>query len=273
MNRRILQLFVALLAGAASLPAELNPPQIGLVRYSDGAVASVYGLSGNYIVRPSSLPPADALSSSSGGILVSKDGRISLLKVDLSVIADYQSGEKLPVLNIDERPESAIAWLPGQQALLYWNARAWTKTPAITQIGSAHITSVWRRDLATAGLLAETPEGAVWDAAIALNSGELTGLTRLPGVRSPAFHSASYVIFQEGNTLHLQSPDNSGKTFQLGSDEHVEVTFERLSPEDIHIASKTPGQDWILHVDKTGSQITELPGKPQTPVPAREVPK
>ncbi len=266
MNRRLFLSLVALL-GTGVMRADLKPPAIGLVRYGDGTVASVSGLTGNYIIHPSSLPPADGLSSASGGALLSKDGQISLLSTDLSVTASYQSGERQPVLNIDERTDSAIAWLPGQQAFVYWNGHSWVTTPPITQIGSAQVTSVWRRDATTAGLLAQTPEGAVWDATIVLNSGELTGLTHLAGVHSPAFHSAQRIVFQEGNTLHVQSADGLQKTYRLSSGEQLDLTFERLSAEDIHVASrtgvaKTPSQDWVLHLGKTETQLTELPGIP-----------
>ena len=70
--------------------------------------------------------------------------------------------------------------------------------------------------------------------------------------------------------LHIQPVDGPEKTYSLGSDEHIEIIFERLSPEDIHIGSKTRGQAWILHLDESGSQISELPGKPQPAASASE---
>ncbi len=255
MKRRTLFFFALPCCTAALLDAQVSAPKIGFARYADSTVHAVYGVQSAFVVSDKPVGVADAASFSDYGGLLSTNGRIQLLDRAASLIAEYDSGESRPVLGIDGDLTSAIAWLPGRHALLHWNG----KSLAIIQTndGLEQVTSVRVQSATSAKLLISERGGAVSEAVVSLETGNLVSMTLLPGVQAPAYQQNSFVLFQDANGLEIQSPAGEAlRTFPLSAGD---VRFERMSSEWLHLSSRTTKQNWVLHLTKRGAQLAELP--------------
>lgn len=247
----LLPLLVAVLADA-----QLSSPKIGVARYLDNSLHVVLGLSGNFVVSRDAIGSADAASFSNSGGLIAKNGRIELLGPELRVIASQDSGDSAPLLNMDGGPSSAIAWLPGEHALLHWNGKSFVMI-AVNSHLLARVTSVRVVDSKTARLLVAENGGTVAAAMVSLENGNLLSYTLLPGVRAPAYEQHSFVLFSDEQGLEVLSPNGMVQTFSVRASR---LSFERLSSDWLHVTSASTKQNWILHLANSAAELAELPG-------------
>ncbi len=269
MNHRTLVFFTLPFCAAALLHAQINPPKAGVVRFPDGTVHAVYGLPANYIVDGQVLASADAVSFSDLGGMIAKDGRISLVDAAFKTVAEYDSGEAAPLLNINGDLKSAVAWLPTKRALLHWNGTSFVVTEVNGSGILGAVSSVRIAAPNIAKLLATNSDKSVSEAAISLLSGELTSLDTLPGVRGPAFHQQSFVVFPEDQGLAIAGASAVLRTLPLPL---TDLTFERMSSDSLHILSPSTKQNWILHLGAvTPPHLSQLPESPaRLAIPAPE---
>ncbi len=280
MKHPSLSSFLLALCAVASLEAQLNAPHVGVVRYPDGAVHAVSGLPANYVVDPAVAGSADSVSFSNSGGLIAKDGRILLVDAAFKTVAEYDTGESAPVVNVDGDLNSAVAWLPSRHALLRWNGGSFVMTEVNGTSALGKVTSVRLADAHTAKLLATNSDGSVSEATVGLPQGELTSLEVLPGVRGPAFRQHSFVVFRDERGLEIANSTAIVQTVPLpAADINVDLTFERMSSDSLHLVSATTKQNWVLHFgNSAASLLFQLPEPPartaQTlPIPSQEAQK
>ena len=279
MNRRhpylsTLTLCALALCVTQTLPAQLSAPKAGVVRYSDGTVHAVYGLPANYIVGSQVLASADAVSFSDRGGIVAKNGRILLVDPSFHTLAEYDSGESSPLLNIDEDLTSAVAWLPTQRSLVYWTGSAFVAVAVNGSAVTGAVTSVWLANERTAKMIAANPDGGVSQASVSLRSGELTSLDALPGIRETAFHQQSFLVFQDANVLTIASPSAVVRTLSLpASQVNGQLKFERMSSNALHVFFPGTNLNWVLHLGASvAPQLAQLPANSTATVTASSLP-
>src|SRR3569833_2539796 len=85
---------------AASLQAQVHVPRAGLVRFPDGIVRTLEGLSGNLDVDPKPGFHADQISNSDSAGVVADQEHIRLLTRDFELIGEQDSREPAPVLDV-----------------------------------------------------------------------------------------------------------------------------------------------------------------------------
>ena len=264
MKLRTLSLLILPICAATFVVAQLNAPKAGIVRYPDGSVHTVFGLPANYVVDPAHAATADAVSFSDTAGLIARDGRITLVDGTLKTIAEYDSGEAAPLVNVDGDLNSAVAWLPTRHALLRWNGTAFAITEVNGTGGLAKVTSVRLDRPDTAKLLATNPDSSVSEATISLSQGELTTLDILPGVRGPAFRQHSFVVFRDEHGLEIATSTAIVRTLPLPPPEFTgDLTFERMSSDSLHLISTGTKQSWVLHLGNSAAPLLyQLPEPP-----------
>ncbi len=259
MKHPILFAFLLSPCVAGLLQAQINAPRVGFARYSDNSVRAVFGIPSDFIVGGQVLGFADAISFSNSGGLVAKNGHVRLVGPDFSVIAEYDAGEAAPLLNMDGGLNSAIAWLPLQHALLHWNGKSFVVTGVSEGALLTRVTSVRVQGQGLAKLLVVEPGGGVSEATISLATGDLVSLDLLPAVQGFAFQQHSFVIFHDGGGLEIASRTGALRTIALPANDLV---LERMSPDWLHLSSASTKQDWILHLDSSTLELSELPSAP-----------
>lgn len=239
---------------AATLQAQINAPKVGVARYSGGQVRTIYGLEANFIVGEQMSTMADAISFSDSGGLISRGGHILLTARDASVIADYDSGETAPVLNLDGALATAIAWLPTHHALLHWNGKSFVLMPVTSGIFEK-VTSLRMLSPNSARLLLATAD-SILEATISLDTGFLISINPLPDVRGPAVQQHSFLVFHDQQGLEIAAADGTLRTLSLPESD---LTIERMSSDWLHLSSATTKRDWALHLTNTAVHLSQLP--------------
>jgi len=250
----------AVLGAAVSMPAQVGAPKVGVVRYAGGDLRAVFGIAENFVVDRATLGAADAASFSDAGGLIAKGGRIELIGADGKLAAQFDSGERAPVLNVDGALTSAIAWLPEAQALVAWNGKSFRRVEVRSSL-LTHVSCVRVLDANTAELLVTEEGGTVSAVAVSLRSGEVLSVHLLAGVRGPAFVQQSFVIFADERGLEISAANGSVRTLPIDAQA---VTFERSSSDWVHIASADRKQNWLLRVKGGALDWCELPAAPQS---------
>ncbi len=258
MKRHAFFFFLPLVLLAPSVEGQLRAPKIGMVRYSDSSVHGVLGLFNNFIVSREVLGLADAISFSDEGGLLAKNGHIQLLAADGKPLAEFESGESAPVLNVDGDLTTAIAWLPTRHSLLHWNGKSFalieTNSPLLSRV-----TAVRAESAEVATLLVLEDGGTVSAATVSLESGNLLALNLLPGVQGTALEQHSFFLFEDEAGLEIQGPNSAVRTIPIHA---PDLTFERVSSDWLHLASPSTKQDWLLHLNRSTLAISQLPAPP-----------
>ena len=260
MKPRIAISFLLPMCLAAHLHAQLNTPKVGIVRYSDNSLHLVSGLRDDFIVSEQALGSANLASFSDSGGLIAKTGRIELIGPDSSVIAEYDSAESAPVLNMDGSLTSAVAWLPTSHTLVHWNGSLFVKTAVLTNLPGP-VTAVRIDSPTTAKLLVTENGGEVSEATISLEYGSLIALDLVPAATGAAFAQSSFVLFHDEHGLEIATRSGALRTLSLTA---PDLTIERMSSDWLHLASATAKQDWILHLTPTALELSELPAPSAT---------
>ena len=256
MKIRNLCSLVLLWVTALGVFAQLSAPKLGMARYSDRTVHPIYGLESNVLVNDQLLSDADAISFSDLGGLVSIAGHIQLLNSSGAVVAQYNSGEQSPVLNIDGALATAVGWLPSRSSIVYWNGQSFVATEIARGDLPGTVTSVQLINSGSAKLLASDPAGNVFAVNISLGLGQITSVNLLPGVKGPAFLQYSFVVSHDADGLHIEASNGAVRTLPLAAES---VTFERMGTDWVHIASAGTAQDWALHLNTTALHLSQLP--------------
>lgn len=260
MKRTILVSFAVSCFATGLLQAQIRAPKVGVARYADSTVRAVYGIDSAFVIDRQAIGSADAISFSDLGGLLSAAGRITLVDSRLSVVAECDSLEKAPLLNMDGGLRSAIAWLPSRQALLHWNGESFV----LTRVNGAvlnRVTSV-RVESRTSAKLLFSEGDAVFEALVSLKTGDLISMSPLPGIQAPAYQQGSFVLFRDKNGLEIESAGEATRTIALQA---ADLTFERMSSDWLHLSSSTTGQNWVLHLDSQIARLAELPESPVKP--------
>ncbi len=255
MKIRNLCLLALFWVTALGVAAQLTAPKLGVARYSDRTVHPVYGLESNVLVNDQLLSDADAISFSDLGGLVSIAGHIELLNSSGAVVAQYNSGDASPVLNIDGALTTAIAWLPSRSSIVYWNGQSFVATEIARGDLPGTVTAVQLLNSGSAKLLASDAAGNVFAVSVSLEPGQVTSVNLLPGVKGPAFLQYSFVVSHDANELHIEAPNGTVRTLPLSGNP---VSFERMGTDWVHISSGA-AQDWALHLNTTALHVSQLP--------------
>ena len=101
-----------------------------------------------------------------------------------------------------------------------------------------------------------TTEGNVSEITISLDTGRLTSLKFLPGIRGPAFLQQSLVLFRDKQGLAIEAPDGSRRTVSVPA---RDFTVERMSSDWLHLTSPSTQQSWVLHLNSSALQLSEMP--------------
>lgn len=246
MRSRIVRIILALLA-AGTIHAEVSAPQVGVIRCSDGSVRAVYGLAANFILANKPFAIADVISFSDRAGLIASHGNIQLVKASGAPIADYESHETAPILNVDNDAASAIAWLPRAHAILRWIGSNSQVFPIAPLMG--RVTAIKADGADRAQLLILNEDGSTSRATVTLSTGELVSLDAVPGTSGPAFEQQAALISHGQQGFVVETANGLRQFLPVPAD----ATIERMSSEWLHLSATQTNQNWALHV--AGSQL------------------
>ncbi len=262
---RFLVLFVSLcLSVGRPASSQVTAPRLGLVRYADGGIYPLYGVSGNYVVGPKLLDAADGLSFSQAGGLLVRQGVLMLVDSSLQTVSSFNAEGDKPQVAIGKDLDSAIAWLPVHRLLVYSNGTtlqsvavpgsAWTGTVVGLEKISSDVASL---------LVLNSPGSSVEEAKISLSTGAVLSLSNVAETTGPVYRQADTLIFLQSSKLIITSM-GTGAVRSLAI--HAQdLTFERLSSNAIHLHSPSSGRDWLLHT--SGEKSGDGPGLYELPSP------
>lgn len=245
-------LFAAL---TASLKAQVHSPSAGVIRYGSLPVQGLYGIPGNFVPVEASLGSADAISFSDAGGLIAANGQIELLRPDGTSVAAYECGTVAPLLNIDRDLTSAIALLPGERSLLWWNGKRFATIELVESASDEKISSVALASSTTARLLVTHPEGTVSAMVVSLATGNVISSDVLPGVTGPAFQFNSFLLWADEHGLQLQNESGQHTLSAPGT----AFTAERMSSHWVHLYFPSDRTDWALQLSETQPSLWRLP--------------
>jgi hypothetical protein len=241
---------------AGWLHAQISTPEVGVVRCGDSTVRPIYGVEANLVLGKQMIRVADAVSFSDFGGLVAVNGHIQLIDHHGSVLSEYDSHDRNPVLNIDGDLTTAVAYLPSREALLYWSGKSFVLTQLPRGIFSGKVTSVQMHGRDWAKLLATSNGGDVSEVTISLDTSQPTLVKFLPGIQGPAFLHHASVVFHDKQGLEVEAPDGSRRTVYIAA---TNLVIERMSSDRLHVMSPSSEQSWVLHLNNTVLQLSEMP--------------
>lgn len=247
---------MAFLCLAALFEGQVNAPRPGFARYQDGFIASVFGLPGNFVLRASGFGATDAASFSDKGGILARNGHIALVKADGTIAGAYDSQEAAPLLNVTGDLVTALAWLPGQHILLSWTGTNFQATEILDALPSGAVTSITAVGPTLARLLITQANGAVVRCSVSLTSGSVSSCDPVPGVKGPAFEQAGFVVFHDDQGLEIQDQAGNVRTVPLPA---VDLQFQRMSSDWIHIFSADSKQHWALRLTAADLNLSQLP--------------
>ncbi|MBV8897125.1 MAG: hypothetical protein JO051_11485 [Acidobacteriaceae bacterium] len=242
---------------AAYSTAQVRPPAIGIARLPDGSVRNLYGLPADVVVDSRSLGSFDAASFSDQAGLVAKGGRIQLVNTIFTALGEYGSDEAQPLLNVDGDARSAIAWLPSSQSILYWSGENFVVKAVSGLDASLKATSVRVAGRERAQLLMTNAQGAVLEATVGLESGNVISLKWLPGMRGEAFWQGSNLLFAGDGGIGVVSAD--GAVRALGAVTGGGVDFQHISSKWVLVTSRSDGRLWAVHFSGDEIGMSEVP--------------
>ena len=259
--------FVSLSLLASLIPAiygQVSTPAAGFVRPKGLPVQAIYGVAGNLITAPAIWGPAEAICFGKSGGLIAAGGHVRLVSLDGSVLADYPTAEKHPVLGMGDTLASSIAWLPGTGTLLWVeNApgdRAAVNFHAIRLNESAFaadVTSVSRTGPKTMRFLVSQPDGTVTSVMVSA-PGEIESEDVVPGLRAPAFEFNGRFIWADDRGLEIGTADGILETLRPPAAGPFQA--ERMSGGWIHLSfAADTSADWALNLRDSQSSLFRLP--------------
>ncbi|MGC2658499.1 MAG: hypothetical protein WA324_11130 [Bryobacteraceae bacterium] len=243
------------LCGAAAW-AFVSTPKVGMVRCSDGAVYALLGLHANFVAGQRAFSLAQAASFSDQAGLVASDGRLMLIGSDGSVQATYFEGEASPVINVDGDQSSAVAWLPRRSELLTWAGNQFDVVPVQSDALKGLVTGVRLVSEGSVELLVTQSDNSVDRVTVSVPGGMVTDLSAISGAAGVAFVQQSFLLFHDSNGLEVQAANGIVRTLPISQSD---LTFERIGADWVHISSTSAQRDWVLHLNQTALELSELP--------------
>jgi hypothetical protein len=241
---------------ALVLQAQIQVPQLGSVRCSDGTVRPVFGVPAAFVLgKPLASAALSASFSDKGGIVASTSA-VRLLEATGKPIGEFKVADPGVIVDIETDPSSALAWLPLTSSLLMWDGAAFQQL--VLPSPPAGRVSALRRDGSRAFLLVAEPEGGVSEDEISLDSGNINSVRYLPGVTGPAFSAGAFVLFPDPTGLAINGPTGSNSIPIPGSG----LRMEKMTGDWIHITTANSNRHWALHVTSGTLQLFQLPGIP-----------
>jgi hypothetical protein len=132
--------------------------------------------------------------------------------------------------------------------------------------GEGTVTSIRKLDARTASFLASKPDGTVVRYRLSLETGELKASTAVPNALGYAYEIADRIISLKEGKLSLFS--QTGETLQtLPVPVDSTVVIAQASSRCLHLSTKKPGQDWLLHLEDNDFHLYRLPA-PQKGIPS-----
>lgn len=244
--------------GEAGSFAQLRAPQPGIARFSDGSLRVVRGVPANLIVDGPSLGKAAAASFSDSGGLIFENGRVELLSSRGAVIAEFESADPAPVLNVDGPLSSAIAWLPSQKTILSWSGDCFSVSKLGAAVLDGQVSAIRRTSEGTAKLLLMHSDGTVSQMTAALKTGSVLSEDSLPGLQGRTFFQHGWFVSLTPQGLSVDGP--SHREFRLGdANALTDLRIERMSSDWLHIFSSRTGQSWALYLSARDMNLSWLP--------------
>ncbi len=246
------------LIASGSANCQISVPSVGYVRYANDGVRGIYGLEGNYVVGRSVLAQAGAASFSDSGGLLLQSGSLALVDANLTPVSNTELQDSDAVMRLDGSLETAIAWLPASGALVHWNGQSFVRT-AVPEISAVDtVTSVRKIDADTASLFVVKPDTSVVRYQISLRTGNVKSSLPLPIACQFAFEDGAGVLcFKDRKLSVLSYTGETLQTFPLPADGGLLI--EQASRDALHLSTKTPGQDWLLHLAGNDRHLYQLP--------------
>lgn len=243
------------------LHAQLSVPQPGFARFSDGSIHAVHGIAANFIVDPHIVASAEVASFSNAGGLTSSKGLIRLVRADGKLLAQYQSEEPLPVLNIESSLQSAVVWLPAKQLLLSWNGVAFTETPVDDSAFGGRVVFVKLASEGTAQFFVAMTDSSVARLLVSLPAARLITADAEPGAHGRVFVQQSWILSQNDRGLTAEFPNGTRQTIQLSQTPLPpgDLTIERMSNDWLHISSESTGTNWAVYMNAAKLSVSLLP--------------
>lgn len=242
---------------AAYSTAQVKPPAIGIARLSDGSLRTLYGLPANVVVDSRSLGSFDAASFSDQAGLVAKGGRIQLVNTIFTAMGEYDSDEPQPLLNVDGDATSAVAWLPSSHSILHWNGESFVIQAVSGLDESLKATSVRVAGREIAQLLMTNPQGAVMEASVALESGNVTSVKWLPGIQGEAFWQGPNLLLKDEDGLAVMGANGVVRT--VGTVTADGIDFQHISSSWVLVTSRSDSRMWAVHVSGQEIGMSEVP--------------
>lgn len=254
--RRLLHTIFAIALLACLGIAEIRSPRIGMQQQPDGRVRPIYGVTANLIYgKPWDLTGVVAAAFSDRAGLLLAGNRLMLLALDGRVIGSVEIPETHPLLDIEDTPESAAAWLPSSGRLLTWDGRTFAEMQIDTASLPAAPSAFRIIDNHSIEFLVNMPDASVVRATVSRETGAVTQFVRLPGITGPAFQFGSFVIGRQRDRLVIET---AGLMRVLPVSD-ADVSLQRVASNWLAVTSNATGRQWLIHVDNTGIETSELP--------------
>ena len=241
----------------AALPGQVRAPKAGVVRYRTGDIHPVFGLGSNYMVGPAYSGSAVAAAFSDRFGLVADGAFLTLASDDLSQLARIPCVETKPVLGIGDTPNSAVAFMPSENAFQSFDGKSFVRVPVLGMEPGVTVTFVSKLDAASVLLLAARTDGTVFEAVASIETGQVSDYKAVDAHGTVAAQFGYYLSFY-GGKLHL-SPINAGSVPQEFALSEETVTFEQSSSKSLHVASTAGDRDWIVYKSQGHVTVAELP--------------
>ncbi len=243
---------------AGLLQAQVHAPQAGVVRYADRSVRAVYGVPGSFVVGAVWSSSATAISFSDQAGFIAEPGVIRLISTEGIEIGKYITSEPAPVLSVEGSAQTAIAWLPEQEAIVRWNGTSFERFTLAQGALPGPVVSLRLLAKNLAELLV-LQNGTVARVTISLGQeSTILSVDAVPGANGSALSFGSLLLLYDKDGLTLESPNGFRHDFALPPD----VIAERMSSHWLHLQSRGTKQDWALELEVAHPDLLLLPAAP-----------
>jgi len=239
---------------------QVAAPRVGAVRYSDGSVWGLFGVSRNFVLNGQLAASTDAASFSDSGGLISIQGRIRLVGPKGALVDEYDSGEAHPVLSVTGDLTTAIAWLPTRNQFVRWNGRALVVTEPDTAALRGNVGSIDAVDAHHARAFIQATDQTVSVALISTDTGAILSNHALSYAHGPAIQQQSFVICVNDGQLEERTATRILHSLPFN---HSGIAFERAGSDWIHITTSDSNDSWMLHITGSAFDLSQIPSTPQ----------
>ena len=166
----------------------------------------------------------------------------------------YAVSETHPLLDMESALDTAVAWLPSQKTLVYWDGKSFIETPVNMNTFSGTVKAIRATNKDNVEFLVSEADATV-RAVLSLRTGDTVRVESVPGIVNPDFALGSFVLFHDDHELSVQAPDGTRRGLGI---REKDLSFEKASSHWLHISSAS-GRQWLLHLDQGAIELSELP--------------